>query len=192
MERDVVEAIEIDDDVELVSQRRQVGDGHCLLRLLVASRGGVQRDERLAVEPRELLQSRDQVGQTLFGEHVRERAPNDCDDDMLVGGRPWAEGVVARAVPRNEADVGMENLVLDPARPHRHEAATGGERVPLRLETISGEHASRHHRAGRPGHDLDGAQGERHHQRRKQPLLPAREVVTARLQNTAYFKTTCR
>ena len=73
----LVEAVEIDDDVEVRAEGEQIAEGQQLLGLLVAAQGDANDGDALAAQLRRRTQPLDQIGQAVHREVEGERASED-------------------------------------------------------------------------------------------------------------------
>ena len=185
----VVEAVQVDDDVELRAERLQVRDGHELLGLLVAGHGQVQGDGGAPAMAGQLGQARGKPRQPLLGEDVGDGAAHDRDDQPVRRatldrlGRGEAEAA-AVAWPEDEPDVGMEHFLAAPPHVGAHGGAprAGHQRVTARLLARAREAAALDGHAGHLGHQLardhddrddDGPEEEPLPAGKRRPALPA-------------------
>ncbi len=145
-QRRLVEAVEIDDEVEAEAEREEIGDGQELLRLLEAPHrdaADVDPLARRAGQRREPVEEGRGAAELLEG--LGHRSAADEDDEVLRPRRmrnraaveveaQGAEGIVRRVHIAgrhlaHEADVGVENLAQTPERPRHPVGGLGGRRL---------------------------------------------------------------
>jgi hypothetical protein len=182
-QRDVVKAVQVDDDVEVAAERAEPVERHQLLRLLVAADSGFDDDELLAGKAR--FQLVRQLVRHVVGNIVRERSAEDADDHLVRTSMLDGRGVTD-AVRRRLLDCRVVHIthirvhdLLVYAQPCGHVAhperiVAGVHLTPLCLESAEGEHPSELDRNRREQHQFHGGvHGDDHAQPHHEPSQAA-------------------
>ena len=98
-QRDFVEAVDVDDEIERLADRQEVGEDERLLRLLVAFVRHAERDERACLEELVLPQIVEQMLDADLAEPHADRAAEDPDDELVVA------SVDRKVVRRDESEI---------------------------------------------------------------------------------------
>ena len=99
-ERDVVEAVDVDDQIERLPQGQEIREHDRFLRLLVPFMGEAERHDVLVPEEGMPLQGVDEAGRADLTEPDADRPAEDADEELVAAGLP--ERIV---VGRGESEV---------------------------------------------------------------------------------------